>query len=412
MPDMDGRARLLLTALPAGLAAVAASPAGESPRDRRGRLKARFVDLIPADDPLSGQLDLSVGDLQWVLSRDTRRWESVTRRFGADRSRDIAFGLVRHGAVVLRCTVTEALRLGRPVRWTLTGSWAAHAADLRQERQERNAAWQQRARQASDAVLKLDAALATALTRARGHEPRLPVLVYAAEDLAQGRVHHGPRAFSHAHFADTKERDNAAEILRAVGASDDTITALGIARSGYIGVGGPVYLPGCEISKLRGPVLLRANDPALARATAHAESLALLLVENLQAAESTCDRYPGLVVVHTSGQPDDDALPFISRIAASAARVIIIPDADLGGARIAERIVTALPDVGRAELIDIGTQPHPLRDPFGPVSMNGLQALAAAASPVALFAAACLARGYPVEQEAASLAAIGAALKA
>ncbi len=171
MPDTDGRARLLLTALPAGLAAVASSPAGEAPRDRRGRLKARFVDLIPADDMLSGELDLSVSDMQWVLSRDTRQWESVTRRFGADRARDIAFGLVRHGAVLLRCTVTEALRLGRPVRWTLTGSWATHAAVLRQERQERNVAWQQRARQASEAVLKLDAALAAALTRARGHEP-------------------------------------------------------------------------------------------------------------------------------------------------------------------------------------------------------------------------------------------------
>ncbi len=224
-------------------------------------------------------------------------------------------------------------------------------------------------------------------------------------------MHDGPRAFSQAHFADTKERENAAEILRAAGASDDTITALGIARSGYIGVGGPVDLPGCQISKLHGPVLLRANDPALAHATAQAENLALLLVENLQAAQSACDRYPGLVVVHTSGQPDDEALPFISRIATSAAQVIIIPDADLGGARIAQRILTALPDIGHAVLIDIGTQPHPSREPFGPVSMNGLQALAATANPVALFAAACLSRGYPVEQEAATLAAIAAALK-
>src|SRR5258707_3165619 len=64
MPDTDGRARLLLTALPAGLAAVASSPAGEAPRDRRGRLKARFVDLIPADDMLSLELDPSVSDMQ------------------------------------------------------------------------------------------------------------------------------------------------------------------------------------------------------------------------------------------------------------------------------------------------------------------------------------------------------------
>ena len=411
MPDKDGRARLLLTGLPAGLAAVAASPAHESLRDRRGRLKGRFADLIPAGDPLPSGPEFSDGDLQWVLSRDTRRWESVTKRFGADRARDVAFGLVRHGAVIMRCSVTEGFRLGAPVRWTLTEPWAARAAGLRQEHQERNATWQQRARRAAEAVLELDVGLAAALTRARGHEGRLPVLIYAAEDLAQGRVHDGPRAFSQAHFADSKERDNAAEILRVAGASDDTITALGIARSGYIGVGGPVELPGCEISKLRGPVLLRVDDPALQHATARAESPAMLVVENLQAAESACDRYPGLIVAHTAGQPAGEALPFITRVAASAARVIIIPDADLGGARIADRVLTALPDRTPAVLIDIGTQQHSEREPFGPVSTSGLQALTGAANPVARFAAACLARGYPVEQEAATLAAIAAALR-
>lgn len=411
MPDKGGGERLLLTGLPAGLAAIAASPAHESSRDRRGRLKARFADLIPAGDPLPSRPELSDGDLQWVLSRDTRRWESVTKRFGADLARDVAFGLVRHGAVIIRCSVTEGLRLGAPVRWTLTGPWAAHAARLRQEQKERNATWQQQACRAAEAVLELDVGLAAALTRARGHEARLPVLIYAAEDLAQGRVHDGPRAFSQAHFADSKERDNAAEILRVAGASHDTITALGIARSGYIGVGGPVELPGCEISKLRGPVLLRADDPALQHATVRAESPIMLVVENLQAAENACDRYPGLIVVHTAGQPAGQALPFITCIAASAARVIIIPDADLGGARIADRVLTALPDRTPGVLIDIGTQPHSEREPFGPVSASGLQALAGAANPVTRFAAACLARGYPVEQEAATLAAIAAALR-
>jgi hypothetical protein len=43
--------------------------------------------------------------------------------------------------------------------------------------------------------------------------------------------------------------------------------------------------------------------------------------------------------------------------------------------------------------------------------MNGPHALAATAKPVAHFAAACLARRYPVEQEAAAVAAIAAALK-
>jgi hypothetical protein len=128
----------------------------------------------------------------------------------------------------------------------------------------------------------------------------------------------------------------------------------------------------------------------------------MLVVENLQAAENACDRYPGLIVVHTAGQPAGEALPFITRVAASAARVIIIPDADLGGARIADRVLTALSDRTPAVLVDIGTEPHSEREPFGPVSASGLQALTGAANPVARFATACLARGYPVEQEAAT----------
>ena len=134
-------------------------------------------------------------------------------------------------------------------------------------------------------------------------------------------------------------------------------------------------------------------------------------MENLQAAESACDRHPDVIVVHTAGQPSENALQLIHRLGKAASRAVIIPDADLGGARIATRVLTALPGHAPRTLVDIGTQPHREREPFGPVSTRGLEALACADGPVATFSASCLNRGYPVEQEAATIAAIAAAMK-
>ena len=411
MPEPAKSDRLLLSGLPDHIAAVAASPGGESPRDRRGRLKARLVDLVPASAPANEEPGLSVADTQWLLGGGTRQWNSVINRFGQDHACDIAFRLVRHGVVTLRCTVTDNLALGPPIRWKLTQAWASRAASLREERLSRNTAWRERALAAAEAASSLDPAIAAVLATAKGHEPRLPVLVYAAEDLARGRVHDGPRAFSQTHFSHTKERDDVAEILRRAGAHEDTLTALGIARSGYIGLGGPVMLPHCDLSKLRGPVQLRIDDPALRGAVVRSSASTLLVVENLQAAESACDRHPDVVVVHTAGQPGDNALLLVTRLGTAISRAIIIPDADLGGLRIATRVLAALSAHIPRTLVDIGVQPHREREPFGPVSVHGLEALACGNDEVAAFAGACLGRGYPVEQEASTLAAITDALQ-
>ena len=146
--------RLLLSGLPDAISAVIAVPGGESPRDRRGRLKARLVDLVPADAPSSGEPGLTETDMQWLLGRDTRQWGSVISRFGREQACDIAFRLVRHGAVTLRCAVTENLALGPPIRWTLTQAWASRAASLREERLRLNSAWRERALQAAEAIIQ------------------------------------------------------------------------------------------------------------------------------------------------------------------------------------------------------------------------------------------------------------------
>jgi hypothetical protein len=269
-----------------------------------------------------------------------------------------------------------------------------------------------RAQLAATAVRDIDQDLAAALSSARGTEPRLPTLVYAAEDLTAGITHDGPRAFSRAHFGHTKARDDATDILAAAGIRDASLFALGLRRSPYLGLGGPVVIhtrdTGLELSLLDGPILLRADQrrqPALAT-TADV----LLVVENLQAAESACDAFPHVAVVWTAGQPADAALGLMASLAYEVEQLVIVPDADLGGVRIAQRVLTALPIHASTAIIDVGQQPHPTREPFGPASLAGLRS--ALNGPAANLAAACLTRGYPVEQEAATRAAIAATLRA
>ena len=382
------------------------------PVDRRGRLAARKVDLIAeTSSPAHARTpaELSDADTRWMLAAGSRRWESIHSRFGP-ASLDIALSLVRAGAVVLRCQVQGELSLGRALGWRLTEAWSRRAVEIRTEARAHAEVWRQRAQLAAAAVRDIDPGLAAALSSARGRESRLPTLVYAAEDLTAGITHDGPRAFSQAHFRHTKARDNAADVLAAAGTRDATLFALGLRRSPYLGLGGPVVLHTgdtlLDLSVLDGPLLLRADQrrqPALAT-TADA----LLVVENLQAAESACDAFPHVAVAWTAGQPADAALSLIVRMACEVEQIVIVPDADLGGVRIAQRVLTALPVYDSATIIDVGQQPHPTREPFGPASLAGLRS--ALNGPAASLAGACLTRGYPVEQEAATRAAISAVL--
>ena len=75
------------------------------------------------------------------------------------------------------------------------------------------------------------------------------------------------------------------------------------------------------------------------------------MIENLQPAEIVSARYPTLPVIYTAGQFGDDAASLLSRLAGSGKRIVGIVDADLGGVRIARRLVEAAPG---AEIIDVG----------------------------------------------------------
>jgi hypothetical protein len=375
------------------------------PRDRKQRLKPIRVDLAAAAAP-PGRGGIAAADRSWLLGAARRTWPTVVNRLGADAwtaARDLA----RDGLVEIRCHVAGSV-LGDPIALLLTEQGLAERDAQRSARAETAEELKARAVTAADTIDGLDPGLADALRRARGTDARLPVLVFAAEDLAAGRVHDGPRAFSQTHFGHTKQRDDAPATLLAAGAAPQTLAALGLERSSYLGLGGAVHLGGIDLSGLRGPVLFRASDSALSDARADATVHALVIVENLQAAENVCDTRTDVAVVYSAGQPSSAALEIIAALAATAARVLVVPDADLGGVRIAERVLSSLPSAARVQLIDVGEQPHEPRDPFAAPTVTALEACSDGLA--AQLAKAVLARGYPVEQEAATRAAVAQAL--
>lgn len=377
-------------------------------RTQRGRRrKVKCVAL--AADPAGGDPNAAIAAAgeTFVLDADSHRWDTIESELG-ERAWPVTLQLIRAGVVRLRCSVKD-LRLQRPQRWELTERWR----ELRRERADQRAEvadeWTARAASAADEVEPLCAELADAL-RDREFTATLPVLVAAAEDLVTGVVHDGPRAFSQTHFGDTKERDDVAQILASADVPVEVLEQLGVRRSSRMGIAGPVsavvdgqHVP---LGPLDGPVTLRADQPDLTL-QCDGGPHTLVIVENLQAAETLADRWDDLIVIYTAGLPSRHALDLIRQLTGSANRVLIVPDADFGGVRIAERLLGVAPD---AELIDIGHQPHPIVNPWpeDSESVRGLRA--AIGGPAGSLAKACLGRGYRVEQELATVQAVSSLL--
>lgn len=408
-PYGPGRAVVPLRGVPDGLVAVTIPRRVDGelrvPRDRKQRLHPRRVDLVAAT-PDQGP-SRPAADEPWILGAERRAWSSVTNRFGTT-AWDTACTLARTGLVEIRCLAAGAA-LGDPVALLLTDRALAQRAARRVSTARIAEAMKARAVAASASIESIDPGLAGALRRARGSDARLPVLVHAAEDLAAGFVHDGPRAFSQTHFGHTKQRDDAPAILTAAGAAPETLAALGLERSPYVGLGGLVRVDGVDLAAFRGPVLFRAADPLLGRVRALPAASALVVLENLQAAESVCDTRDDVAVVYSAGQPSASTLGVIAALATHVPRVVLVPDADLGGVRIAERILGALPRTPHVDLVDVGEQPHEPREPFAAATVDALDA--ACSGPAGELARAVLTRGYPVEQEAATRSALAEVLR-
>jgi hypothetical protein len=403
--------RIPLSSVPAGTEAWITGPASAPLRDRRGNLKARTVDLratSPAPADPATLPDLTDTDLTWLLSATSRTAQAWERRFGP-RTVPLVHALTAAGVVHARHQLTPNLGLGPLQKTLLTGPWQTIAAQRGQDRLHHSVRLQTSAHTLASALAVHDQepGLQAWLSRASGTEPRLQEVLAATQDLLDGVVHDGPRAFSQHHFGDTKTNDDIASVLRTVGATSDMLERLGIARAQYVGLAGPIQVlpaepaagPGLEVRAVRGPLLLRADQQL--RLQLLPGTRAVIVVENLQAAETLAGSDPDVAVIHTNGQPGEDLLALIKPLVQQTVPVHVICDADLGGCRIAHRIVTIAPE---ATVHDIGQYLHTPGRAFAPTSITGLTRLLS--TPVGPFAQACLDRGYVVEQESATRAAV------
>jgi hypothetical protein len=403
--------QLPLRGVPDGLCAhakrqlrVDADGAQVEVRDRRGRLKLTRV-YLDAAEPVPGFAPAE-RELTFLLGADRRAWATVEQRFGA-RAWEHAVTFARGGAVVLECQV-DGLAVGAPVCWRLTDSWLTRRRRRASRRANERTDWQRRARSAADGVAARWPEFAHALRRHAGPVERR-VLVHAAEDLLAGRSWNGPRAFSQVHFGTTKARDDVGKILARSGVELEAQIELGVLRAGRTGLAGPVLLASAtgtlDFTGIRGPTDVRLDQPELRLTTT---SAVLLVIENRQAAEAASDRWPDSALLWTQGAMGQESLDALGQLTGAVARVVACPDADLGGVRIAEQVLGVAP---AAELIDIGAFPHDPRSRWKPDSVSLLGLTAAADGPAGELARACLARGYPVEQELAAIDALARAFR-
>jgi uncharacterized protein DUF2399 len=241
-------------------------------------------------------------------------------------------------------------------------------------------------------------------------EQRLFWLVCAAQDLLDGRSHDGARAFVQAHAGHTKAREDLPRLLAEAGFEADAIAALGVSRNPYIGLAGPLRtrMPGrvLDFSDWPGPHDLRLPAGALIELEVVPGTATLVIIENRQAAEAVSDWRPQAALIWCHGQPPAPVLQLINQAAAQVEHVVICPDADLGGIRIATRIHDCLDSQVRRTIVDIGAVDHIAGKKFGPHSREQIELLAGRPDGAGDLAQACLRRGYAIEQEAPVRAAL------
>ncbi|MDW4572665.1 hypothetical protein R8Z57_07730 [Microbacterium sp. M3] len=392
-----------------------------APSDRRGRLKSDRLRFVAAE-PMARAIEnvpITEADWAWVLGASRRAWATVLGRWAdAETARLVSHSLVEAGVVELDVRMNRPGRVEyEPVAWLLTPTWEQARRDRNNDRAVDRESLRTHARTLAERVGALDPGMAAALGDPATHEASLAVLVAAADDLLDGVTHDGPRAFSQVHFGHTKAREDAPSILRAAGVCEATIGTLGLARSPYIGLGGALVVSGIDLSKFAGPVRLRASGVDGWGVTLPGDARAVVLVENLQAAEAVCDIYPDIAVVWFAGQPADAVLRVCTEVARRAARadlpILIAPDADLGGVYIARLITAVMPAEANVVVVDAGAVAPATMRPFSKRTLNALAELSVESLPlVAAFAQAVRERGRPVEQEAAIRQAIREALRA
>ncbi|GHJ56380.1 hypothetical protein Nm8I071_56870 [Nonomuraea sp. TT08I-71] len=392
--------------VPAGLMAYAQPrPDGTFALDRKGRPKTRRVQLRREHDeavPLRPEGLLSDSQWSWAISAP-RRWPTIIQRLG-DQALQTALALARAGCVRLDHDYVNGAIQQPPRGWTpdprLVHVQSTRRDTRRQVRSELERHASKLATELADDWPGVAAALTTPTT-----EARLAWFVNAAADLAAGKAHDSARAFVQVHAGHTKAREDLPRLLASAGFESAALTQLGISRSPYIGLAGPIRA--CLDSRVLdftgfpGPHDLRLPpDQRITIEVTDPAASTLLVIENRQAAEAICDYYPHLPIVWCRGQPADRLLELINQAAAFVTQVAICPDADLGGIRIAARVYDHLPPEVNRSVVDIGVGEHIRGGAFSAHAEAQIARLAGRPDAIGHFAHACRTRGYAIEQEA------------
>lgn len=398
--------------VPNGLRAYAqpSRPDGTFDHDRAGRPKVRRVRLRahPATPPQRPDGLVNDADWNWATSA-LRRWNTITNRLH-DRADEVALILARAGCVALDHDYRDGAIRHPPRGWIPHPDLAAHHATGKQARQAAQQALQDRAADLRDILIGEWPGVADALTTPATADTRLEWIVRAAEDLLAEHSYDGPRAFVQHHAKNTKAREDLSRLLTDAGFEPEALVLLGVNRNPYIGVGGPIraHYNGRTLDWTGWPgphdIRLPAHRPITLDAAPGTS--VLLVIENRQAAEAICDSYPDTAVIWCHGQPPDPLLDLINQVAVGVNQVVICPDADLGGIRIAARIHDHLPPDTHRVVVDIGASEHDQGDLFGAMTRTRIAATAERRDAVGDFASNCLTRGYAVEQEAPARAAL------
>lgn len=367
-------------------------------RDRRGRTKTTEVALVRDNNHPTPVVEASV--LRFARGAKDRRWATVESRYGS-AGLELALQLVRAGESELVCQVDSRGHVGSPRKLVRTTAATGAEQEARAVQQRGQQARNEERRSLADRITPAHPSVARALNHSNISSTAHAVLVAAAQDLVDGIQHAGPRAFAQFHFGDTKQHD-VRDVLRSAGVDDGVLELLGLRRGDRIGLGGPIKLSlpkgVVDLAPLRGPVHLRLDQPELIAVT---DAPMVLILENLQPAEVVCMKYPDLAVVYTAGQFDDGASRLMADLCADR-RAVAIVDADVGGVRIAQRIIAAVPHV---EVVDVGEWPHMEGEsiPADGLVAEQLEGLGQEQL-IGDFATAVRRRGYRVEQEQSTLA--------
>jgi Protein of unknown function C-terminus (DUF2399) len=372
--------------------------------DRKGRQKVSLLRLRSAEPgpPVRPNGLLSDSEWNWAIGA-SREWRSVVNRFGS-RAGSVAEALTRANCVNLEHAFQAGVMV-KPAK-----RWVPHESLLLEHSQRKDSRRTERGELADIAGrlrshLEPDWPGVAASLQLAVQDQTLLWAVRAAQDLLDGRSHDGPRAFVQAHAGDTKAREDLPQLLRGLGWEPRALTLIGVGRSPYLGISGPLraHLNDrvIDVTGWPGPHDLRLPPDGRPRLELTYPASQALVIENRQAAEALADEFPDLPLIWCHGQPPPRAMAMIRDVAEAVAMTAICPDADLGGVRIAARITDYLPVHVQRQIVDAGDASLVLGRKFGSSALAALSDLARRPDQVGRFASACYDRGYRVEQEAA-----------